>query len=112
MKRCRKLDLIDEKYFDCFAMSERGCRILKETVCRKENCTFFKTKEQDRLDRIKYPMVDYAERIKSKEFRSAVKDFMESPADVRGTSLNSMRQLKKIAAGEPDKQHKIQETER
>ena len=46
------------------------------------------------------------------EFRSAVKDFMESPADVRGTSLNSMRQLKKIAAGEPDKQPKIQETER
>ncbi len=67
MKRCRKLDLIDEKYFDCFAMSERGCRILKETVCRKRNCTFFKTNEQDRLDRIKYPMVDYAERIKSKD---------------------------------------------
>ncbi len=46
------------------------------------------------------------------EFRAAVRDFMESKSDTEGTTLNSMRQLKKMAAGEHIMQPKIQETER
>ena len=46
------------------------------------------------------------------EFRDSLDDFMQSTADVEGTTLKSMQQLKKMAAGEHDRQHKPQEMER
>ena len=45
---------------DCFAYRIGGCSILTETVCRREICSFYKTKEQARIDREKYGFVkDY-----------------------------------------------------
>ncbi len=39
---------------DCFAYRISGCSVLTETVCRREICSFYKTKEQAEKDRMKY----------------------------------------------------------
>lgn len=39
---------------DCFAYRIGGCSIMTETICRRESCSFYKTKEQAALDREKY----------------------------------------------------------
>lgn len=55
----KSFELYDKKYNNCFALNGHGCRVLKELVCRKGKCTFYKSHAQDRLDRIKYPLVEY-----------------------------------------------------
>ncbi len=42
---------------DCFAYRISGCSIMTETICRREICSFYKTKEQAELDREKYGFV-------------------------------------------------------
>ena len=45
---------------DCFAYRLGRCSILTEMICRRENCSFYKTKEQMDTDREKYGFVkDY-----------------------------------------------------
>ena len=40
---------------DCFFYNKKDCRALKELYCKKEEeCSFYKTQEQEVLDRIKY----------------------------------------------------------
>lgn len=39
---------------DCFAYRVGRCAIMTETICRYGTCSFFKTKEQDRKDRLRY----------------------------------------------------------
>ena len=39
---------------DCFAYRISGCSIMTETICRRHNCSFYKTKEQAEADREKY----------------------------------------------------------
>ncbi len=52
---------------DCFAYRIGGCSVLTEMVCRRENCSFYKTKEQARADREKYGIVkDYRPGCESK----------------------------------------------
>lgn len=41
---------------DCFAYRRSRCRVLTEMVCRFGDCSFYKTAEQDRADRIKYKL--------------------------------------------------------
>ncbi len=48
---------------DCFAYRIGGCSILTETVCRRDTCSFYKTKEQAKKDRETYGFVkDYRPR--------------------------------------------------
>ncbi|MBE7036006.1 MAG: hypothetical protein E7403_01780 [Ruminococcaceae bacterium] len=45
---------------DCFAYRLGRCSVLTEMVCRRENCSFYKTKEQMEQDRRQYGFVkDY-----------------------------------------------------
>ena len=45
---------------DCFAYRIGRCNIMTEMICRRENCSFFKTKEEMERDREKYGFVkDY-----------------------------------------------------
>lgn len=39
---------------DCYFYNNGECKALCELVCRKDNCSFFKTKEQETKDRLKY----------------------------------------------------------
>ena len=39
---------------DCFAYHFGRCAIMTETICRWDSCSFYKTVEQERLDREKY----------------------------------------------------------
>ena len=39
---------------DCFAYRFGRCAIMTETICRWDSCSFYKTEEQERLDREKY----------------------------------------------------------
>lgn len=39
---------------DCFAYRKSRCRVLTEMVCKYGPCSFYKTIEQERADRIKY----------------------------------------------------------
>jgi len=39
---------------DCFAYRVGRCSIMTETICRFGTCSFYKTKEQDRKDRLRY----------------------------------------------------------
>jgi len=39
---------------ECFAYRIGRCAIMTETICRYGTCSFFKTKEQDQLDRQRY----------------------------------------------------------
>jgi len=39
---------------DCFAYRIGGCSIMTETICRRDTCSFYKTKEQAAADREKY----------------------------------------------------------
>ncbi len=39
---------------DCFAYRVGRCSIMTETICRYGTCSFFKTKDQDRKDRLRY----------------------------------------------------------
>ncbi len=39
---------------DCFAYRIGGCAIMTETICRRDTCSFYKTKEQMAKDREKY----------------------------------------------------------
>lgn len=45
---------------DCFAYRLGRCSILTEMICRRESCSFYKTKEQMEQDRERYGFVqDY-----------------------------------------------------
>lgn len=39
---------------DCFAYRIGGCSIMTEMICRRDTCSFYKTKEQAAADREKY----------------------------------------------------------
>lgn len=39
---------------DCFAYRIGGCSIMTETICKRDACSFYKTREQAELDREKY----------------------------------------------------------
>lgn len=39
---------------DCFAYARCKCLALSEMVCKKKNCSFYKTKEQEEEDKRKY----------------------------------------------------------
>lgn len=56
----RRINMIKK---DCFAYRRSRCRVLTEMVCKYGQCSFFKTAEQDRNDRIKYKLdKNYRER--------------------------------------------------
>ncbi len=42
---------------DCFGYNKaaKKCTIMTETICRKSNCTFYKTREQAKKDADRYP---------------------------------------------------------
>ena len=54
---------------DCFAYLEKcnRCSILNETVCKKSDCTFYKTREQYDADREKYDAIAAARLNLNKE---------------------------------------------
>ncbi|MBE7035382.1 MAG: hypothetical protein E7402_04640 [Ruminococcaceae bacterium] len=39
---------------DCFAYRVGRCTILTEMICKRDSCSFYKTKEQMEKDRIRY----------------------------------------------------------
>ena len=39
---------------DCFAYRIGHCSIMTEMICRRDTCSFYKSKEQDRRDRETY----------------------------------------------------------
>lgn len=45
-----RIDGMDIKK-DCFAYRIGRCSVMTEMICRREKCSFYKTKEQDKKDR-------------------------------------------------------------
>ena len=44
-----------QMYDDCFARVDFRCGVLKETLCKKGSCPFYKSKQQYKEDIEKYP---------------------------------------------------------
>jgi len=42
---------------DCFARGKSECTLLAVMMCKKGRCPFYKSQEQYRKDRIKYPTI-------------------------------------------------------
>lgn len=47
-----------QMYEDCFARVDFRCGVLKETLCKKGSCPFYKSKQQYKEDIEKYPHRD------------------------------------------------------
>lgn len=45
--------------YDCFAYEKGRCTALRQLCCDRQNCSFYKTKEQEMADRKKYNMPKY-----------------------------------------------------
>lgn len=44
---------------DCFGWNEKNnnCSVLREVVCKKRKCSFYKTKEQHAKDSVRFPFI-------------------------------------------------------